>query len=230
MCRLAFDRFLKQPPRSILDIGCGTGRDLRSLHRTSPDCVGVDSLPQMIEYAKARSSGIDFQVGDLKTLRLGRAFDVVLCFGSAFMYALSNEDVDRTLDTFVAHCHAGSLLILDTRNASALLGDGFKARIEGDVASSIFNAHYVAEHSLDRRRQILCRRRTWQMPDGVTAQDFCEYRLFFPLEMEHLLRENGFTVLGIYDNKELRESDFTGPTMYTIAKYRAEQDTAENAG
>ena len=138
------------------------------------------------------------------------------------MYALTNEDVDRTLDTFGAHCHEGSLLILDLRNASALLGEGFKPKVEGDVASSIFTAHYVAEHTLDRHRQILCRKRTWHLPDGSKTLDTCEYRLFFPQEISHLLSEKSFTVLGLYDNKELRKTDFTGPTMYVVAKYGAE--------
>src|SRR5664280_219517 len=222
MCRRIFDRFLPEPRGSILDIGCGTGRDLRSLRRTCPDCVGVDFLPRMIDYARTRSKGVAFQVGDMRTLRLGRTFDAVLCFGWVLTYALTNEDVDRTLDTFVAHSHSGSLLILDMQNASAFLGDGFKPRIEGEVASAIFTARYVAEHTLDRRRQVLCRRRTWQMPNGSTAQDFCEYRLFFPQEIAHLLSRKGFTVLGMHDNRELRESDFRGPTMYAVAKYGSE--------
>ena len=129
MCRRIFKRFLNEAPRSILDIGCGTGRDLRSLNRTSPDCVGVDVLPQMIEYAKKRTNDIAFHVGDMRSFCLGRTFDVVLCFGSALMYALTNEDIDSTLDTFAAHCHRGSILILDMRNASAFLGDSFEVSI-----------------------------------------------------------------------------------------------------
>jgi SAM-dependent methyltransferase len=222
MCRRIFARYLKEPPTSILDIGCGTGRDLRSLRKTCPNCVGVDFLPQMIEYATTRSSEVGFLVGDMRTLRLGMSFDVVLCFGSTLMYALTNADIDRTVDTFAAHCHPGSLLILDTRNAAAFLGDGFTATVEGEVRSTPFCAHYVAEHTFDRRRQILIRRRTWQMENGTSAQDYCEYRLFFPKEIEHLLSSRGFRVLGVYDNKDLRETDFTGSTMYTIAEYGAE--------
>jgi SAM-dependent methyltransferase len=219
MCRRMFDRFLNAPPRSILDIGCGTGRDLRSLRRTCPDCMGVDFLPRMVEYAKTRSSEIEFRAGDMRTLRLGRTFDVVVCFGSALLYALRNEDLDRTFQTFRTHCHEGSLLIIDVRNAAALLGDGFKPRIEGEVTSAIFSARYVAEHSFDRRRQLLCRKRTWRMPDGNTAEDVCKYRLLLPEELAHRLGEYGFNVLGMYDNKGLEESDFTGPTMYTVARY-----------
>jgi SAM-dependent methyltransferase len=219
MCRRVYDRFLKGPPSSILDLGCGTGRDLRSLRKTCADCVGVDFLPAMVEYAKSRSDDITFRTGDMRSVRLKRTFDVVQCFGSAFTYNLTNEDIGRALDTFSAHSHKGTLLILDVRNAAALLGDGFKPRIEGNVKSTLFSAHYVAEHTIDRKRQLLHRRRVWDLVDGSRSEDVCDYRLFFPQEIEHLLSEKGFTVLGSYDNKELRDTSFLGPTMYIVARF-----------
>ena len=41
MCLRMFEKFLHAKPSSILDIGCGTGRDLGVLSRTCPDCWGV---------------------------------------------------------------------------------------------------------------------------------------------------------------------------------------------
>jgi methylase of polypeptide subunit release factors len=38
MCRRIFSRYLSSPPRSILDLGCGTGRVLDSLSREGLDC------------------------------------------------------------------------------------------------------------------------------------------------------------------------------------------------
>jgi len=38
MCRRMFSRFLPKTPRSILDIGCGTARDLDSLSRNGAEC------------------------------------------------------------------------------------------------------------------------------------------------------------------------------------------------
>src|SRR5208282_4671116 len=76
MCRRMFTRFLAKPPLSILDIGCGTGRDLDSLSRDCSDCWGVDYLPEMIEFAKAQRSHLHLEVGDMGSLRLGRTFEV----------------------------------------------------------------------------------------------------------------------------------------------------------
>lgn len=131
MCRRMFARYLAESPRSILDIGCGTARDLDSLSRECPDCWGVDCLPEMIGFAKARRPHLHLEVGDMSTLRLGRTFDVIMSMGSALMYALTNADVARAFDTFVAHAHTGTLLILDINNAASYLsGDYFKRTSE----------------------------------------------------------------------------------------------------
>ena len=198
MCRLAFERYLKREPSSILDMPCGTGRDIRFLRRDCADCVGVDVLPQMIEYAKTKAPEVNFTVGDMRSIRLNRTFDVILCFGSAILYALENEDLDRTFKTFAAHSHVGTLLILDLRNAAALLGDGFRRQIKGSVKHPKLTADWVAEHSLDRRNQRLIRRRTWYMSDGSTAKDYCEYRLLFPKELERLIITAGFKLLVLF--------------------------------
>ncbi len=51
--------------------------------------------------------------------------------GSAFMYALSNEEVDQVLDTFAIHARSGTLLVLDINNAASYLGGGsFKDQTE----------------------------------------------------------------------------------------------------
>jgi SAM-dependent methyltransferase len=108
MCRRIFERYRGARPQSILDVACGTGRDLRSLRRECTDCVGVDLLPGMIAHAQSRAPEIPFVVGDMRDFRLGRTFEVVVCFGSAILYAHSNEDLDRTFATFAEHTHEAS--------------------------------------------------------------------------------------------------------------------------
>ena len=114
------------------------------------------------------------------------------------MYALTNEEVDKVLDTFVLHAHSGTLLILDLNNAAGYLGGGtFKEQTEFAVDGTHFSGSLIAMHEFDRRRQLLVRRRTWSIPGSPPIEDFCEYRLFFPAELEHLLNTKGFRVLGM---------------------------------
>ncbi len=222
MCRRMFQQFLGRSPASVLDIGCGTGRDLAGLSPECPVCVGVDALPEMIACARSARPQIELHVGDMRTVRLGRSFDAIMCMGSAFMYALTNSDVDQTLDTFVAHAHAGTLLILDINNAAACLPGGcFQQDIDSEVALPEFTAQRRVQHTFDRRRQLLIRRRTWLIPGEPSIEDYCEYRLFFPAELEHLLQQKGFRTVGMFDNMDLRDSDLSGARLYVASLFGA---------
>jgi len=228
MCLRMFSRFLSKPPKSILDVGSGTGRDLDVLSRTCTDCSGIDAVPENIEYAKKIRPHLNLQVEDMRTARLGRTFDVVMCMGSTLMYALTNQDVEKVLQTFVAHAHPGTLLVLDLRNASSLLdGEKFVEREKKDVNLPGLSAKVISLHSIDHYEHLLIRRRTWHIHGQEPVEDFCEYRFFYPTELEHLLGEKGFRIVGMYDNKELKDTDLSGPRLYIAATFDP-QNTSTN--
>ena len=227
MCRRFVERFLSAPPRSILDIGCGTGRDIHSLSRDAPDCVGIDALPEMVEWARSRYPHVAFDVGDMRTLRLDRTFDMILCMGSAFMYAITETDIDATLSTFAAHARDGTLLILDINNAASCLpGEKFENVTKCEVNCPAFVARATSAYSFDRRRQLLIRHRTWNMNDESVVEDYCEYRMFFPAELEHRLALKGFRTVGMFDIMDLRDTDLSGSRLYVAAQFDAEQSHA----
>lgn len=220
-CLRMFERHLKGPVQSILDIGCGTGRDLAVLARTCADCWGVEYLPQMVELVKRTHPQLRCQVGDMRAARLGRTFDAILCLGSTFTYALTDDDIDATLDAFAAHAHGGTILIMDMINASGFLpGGSFQEEREFNIETPEFKAKAVAYHHFDRRNQRLVRQRIWQLPEGETVEDYCEYRLHFPLDLTYRLGCKQFHVVDMFDNKELRQGDLKGGTLYLAAIFK----------
>jgi SAM-dependent methyltransferase len=211
MCREAFRRYLPAPPRSALDLGCGTGRHLATLAADVADCWGVDLLDTNVAYARAVRPGLHVVQGDMRTVRLGRTFELVTSFGNALSYALTDADLARTAATYAVHAAPGALLAVDALNARAYLeGDGFRERIEGHVQAPGFTATSVATHTLDRAARRLARRRVWHIAGRPDVEDHAEYRLLEPDELQALLERAGFTVLGLYDNREFRASDLTG--------------------
>ena len=152
----------------------------------------------------------------MRTIRLGRTFDVVTCLGNALSYVLTNDDLVRTVEGFAAHVQAGALLIADVLNARCYLqGDGFQRRIEGTVDTPEFKATSVSMHSLDQSSRVLTRRRVWHIPGWPQVEDYAEYRLLYPEEMRRLLETGGFEVAGMYDNREFRDSDLAGTITAT---------------
>ncbi|NUC71427.1 class I SAM-dependent methyltransferase [Haloterrigena sp. SYSU A558-1] len=75
-------RWTGDPPRRVLDLGCGTGTISLLLAELGHDVSGVDLTPEMLERAraKAREAGlsIDFGLGDAEALPVpDDAYDVV---------------------------------------------------------------------------------------------------------------------------------------------------------
>jgi SAM-dependent methyltransferase len=211
MVRAAIDRYLSAAPRSILDVGCGTGRHLAALAKTISECCGVDLLESNIAYARSVRPGVTFHVGDMRTVRLGRTFDLLICLGNALSYALTDQDLADTMSTFAAHARVGTLLVADPLNGRTYLeGKGFQERIEARMETPEFKATSVSLHELDRKARILKRTRTWQIEGRPDVNDYAEYRLLLPDEVQRALETAGFEVLSMYDNREFEATDLTG--------------------
>lgn len=73
-------------PHSVLDAGCGTGRIARELARRGIDIVGVDVNADMLATARDRAPDLDWRLGDLATVDLGRSFDLVLMAGNVMIF------------------------------------------------------------------------------------------------------------------------------------------------
>ncbi len=68
------------PPGTALDAACGTGRVAAVLAECGHRVIGVDSSPDMLDYARKRVEDADFRLGDLDRLPIDDgAVDVVTC-------------------------------------------------------------------------------------------------------------------------------------------------------
>ncbi len=90
-------RFAKEVPAGgrVLDVGCGSGRDLTSLQAAGFRPVGLDLSPQLARLAEARS-GIKVEVGDLRSPTFAAAsFEGIWAMAS--LLHLEREEVTGTL-------------------------------------------------------------------------------------------------------------------------------------
>ena len=220
VCMKLISKFGPGGSLKILDAGSGTAKILSRLDELGHQCVGIDMSEPMVEYARVLYPQLRIELADMRTFSMDEQFDVVLCLGSTFTYNLTNKDVHTTLENFRRHCADGGLLILDILNASRFLSsEVFRERIETQVSEGDFSALAISRHLLDRHRQCFRRIRTWQV-DGEEKPvvDDAAYRLFFPLELEDYLSQHRFSILGMWDNKFLQDSEFSGRRLYTAAR------------
>ena len=62
---------------SVLEVGCGTGELLASLPQSSRS--GVDMLPEVIEEARRRHPGVQFEVGEAPDIGQLPRYDAIIC-------------------------------------------------------------------------------------------------------------------------------------------------------
>ena len=78
----AIKEIRKINPKSVLDLGCGTGRWSMFMPEHC-NYVGIDISPRLIEVAKERYSDREFKVCDFEDIdKLGRTFDLIFTYTS----------------------------------------------------------------------------------------------------------------------------------------------------
>lgn len=75
------EHFVPARPNAVIDVGCGTGRLLRSVHERWPDAdlTGIDPTPGMVEIARQLTPSARFEVSFAEALPVSDAsVDVVV--------------------------------------------------------------------------------------------------------------------------------------------------------
>jgi len=96
--------------RSVLDAGCGTGRVARELARRGLDVVGVDIDSAMLNTAREKAPQLDWRLGDLATIDLGRTFDCIVMAGNVMIFVTSGME-GTVLANLARHLTPGGLLV-----------------------------------------------------------------------------------------------------------------------
>ncbi|MEM9420714.1 MAG: class I SAM-dependent methyltransferase [Planctomycetota bacterium] len=105
---------LEPGPKRILELGAGGGHTLVHLAKQTGghhECVAVDLSEPMLDNCRGLIPGIEAVAGDMRDVRLGRTFDVVLIH-DAIDYLLTPSDVMQTLATVNEHLVPGGLAVI----------------------------------------------------------------------------------------------------------------------
>ncbi len=94
---------------TLLDIGCGGGKNALNLKRHF-NVTGVDLSSVMLAQAKELNPECTFVQGDMRTFRLDRTFDAVL-MDDAISYMSCLADFAAAFRTAYAHLNPGGVLV-----------------------------------------------------------------------------------------------------------------------
>jgi len=194
-----FRNYSKIIPKTILDGGCGTGGHAIPLAERGYEVTGIDLSEEMINIAKEKASktgvNIDFNVMDLRKLRLNKKFDACICMFAVIDYLTNNKDLLKAMSNIREHLKNGSLLIFDFWYGPAVLTilPTSKMKIIKKEGVKIIR---FAEPHLNTFHHV-CEVHYYFI---VTKENLVVYegkekhvvRFYFPEEIKHYLEESGF--------------------------------------
>lgn len=130
----------KQIPKAkrILDLGCGTGVHAEHLARMGYTVHGVDMSEAMLARAEARKATqppeiadrLSFSLGDVRTVRTGETYDVVISLFHVMSYQTTNTDLEAAIDTAAVHLESGGMFLFDFWYGPAVLTQKPEVRVK----------------------------------------------------------------------------------------------------
>ena len=96
--------------RTLLELGSGGGNNASHL-KARFECTLTDISPDMLALSRTLNPECEHLEGDMRTLRLGRTFDVVFIH-DAISYLTTEDDVRAAIETAFAHVRPGGVVIL----------------------------------------------------------------------------------------------------------------------
>ena len=200
----------------VLEYGVGNGRIALPIARHGVSVVGVDHSRTMLADLKARLAREPAEVrsrvravrGDMRRVRLGKRFPLVVCTFNTALHLYTRDDVERFLARVRAHLAPGGRFVVDLSMprledlardpARPFHAPRFKHPTAGVTVKNTEHFDY------DVARQVLFVSMEFEPVGGGEGWATpLAHRQFFPQEWAALLHYNGFAV-------EKLEGDFHG--------------------
>jgi SAM-dependent methyltransferase len=126
--------FAEIPAKTLLDLGCGGGHNDWTL-KNNVEVTGVDISKEMLALAKKLNPECRYLEGDMRKVRLGELFDVVLLHDSV-NYMLTPEDLQAAFQTCHEHLKPGGAMLTVIERIPERFkqhGVSYKTRTKGDI-------------------------------------------------------------------------------------------------
>ncbi len=97
---------------SILELGCGTGKNLENL-QSRFEITGIDISGEMLKIAKKKIPGGKFYPGDIRAFDLGKKFDVIICMYDTVNHLILFNEWKKLFRNVNEHLSENGIFIFD---------------------------------------------------------------------------------------------------------------------
>jgi SAM-dependent methyltransferase len=180
---------------TILDVGCGTGRQALELASRGYEVMGLDlSLPMLTrasDEAQQRGLKINFVQADMCEIDFNESFDAAFCVGSTYGF-FDDDKNNHVIERLHRALKPGGTLLLEVVNRDCAAGQHpgmVWYEGEGCVCMEETNFNWVTSR-LEGKRTLL-------MEDGRQKEQKFSLRLYSLHELGRSLHSAGFRVIEV---------------------------------
>ena len=215
-----------QNVKTILDLGCGTGKHDVLLCDKGYTVHGVDISKEMLEVAESRRKDkkdkLTFSQSDITQLYLNQKFDTAVSLFHVMSYQSTNAALDKVFANVRDHLNEGGLFIFDFWYGPAVLTDLPKTtikRLENEhikvtrIAESKIHAQL---NTVDVNFNIFVTKKE----DGTSIEkkELHTMRYFFDTELEMLCEKYGFSIEAKHNWLSDKNPDFNSWNVAWVLK------------
>jgi SAM-dependent methyltransferase len=197
-------------PKTIVDLGCGTGGHSLLLAQRGYTMTAVDRSMAMLQAARAKADRagvtVDFRQVDVGRLEWREAFDAAIAMFAVVGYQSGDGELEAMLAGVFRCLRPGGVFVFDGWHGSGVLRERPVPRLLEIPLDNDEVILRLADPCLNTLNQTVeVHYRLWHRRGSTIIAESEErhlMRYFFPRELHCLLRHSGFTTVSIHPFRE----------------------------
>jgi SAM-dependent methyltransferase len=211
----------------ILELGCGTGRVAIPLAQRGFRVTGIDRSEAMLQQARTKSAqanaNVEWLEADIRDLHLDQAFALIIIPNNTLCHLLDLGDFEACMACVRSHlapCGRFAIDVFVPKPELLINRPGerlpFSEYDDPDGKGRIVvTESYVYEADTQIRR---VRTHTSIPGEDKEVEGRLDLRMYFPQELDALLKYNGFVIKGKYSSYDLRPFDAESEKQLIVCK------------
>ena len=233
-CDINFYKSFINKNTSILDIGCGTGREALRLFEFCREIVCIDISESMLKIFKSRlksvkTNNITIIKADMLNFKLNQEFDLIILPFRVFQALTSNGQRTKFLKNVKKYMSKNSVLIIQMFEPNDQYLANYKNlnRLDTefhDTKNNVLLRRYSIGVSHQQKRQVIKSRYKFQIIKNSSIIEEIEEPLelgyLYKTQADKLFAESGFVTKTIYNDFGFNEynPDVTKELIYVLQK------------
>jgi SAM-dependent methyltransferase len=198
-------------PKTIVDLGCGTGGHALLLAQRGYSVTAVDRSAAMLQKARSKANlagiAVDFRQDDITRLDYRESFDAAIAMFAVTGYQCGDGELEALLAGVYHSLQPGGIFIFDGWHGPGVLRERPVPRLLEIPLSNDEVLLRLANPCLNVLEQTVeVHYRIWHRRGATIIAESEEHhlmRFFFTHELRILLRQAGFTTVSIHPFREI---------------------------